>query len=62
MRHRVNLLNTWVDKVDLDDAVAQIDRFVGAGTPHQVVTANVDFLRLGQEDLTFRDLINSRPT
>lgn len=59
MRHRVSLLNTRIDKVDLDDAVAQIDRFVRDGVPHQVVTVNVDFLRLGEEDPTFRDLINT---
>src|SRR5579872_6516581 len=59
MRHRVNLLETWIDQVDLEGAVARIDSFVRIGQPHQIVTVNVDFLRLGNRDESFRDLINS---
>lgn len=59
MRHRVNLLDTWIDKVDLEEAAAQVEAFVQSGTPHQVVTANVDFLRLAAEQRSFRDLINA---
>lgn len=59
MRHRVNLLETWIDQIDLEGAVAHIDSFVRDGQPHQVVTVNVDFLRLGNRDHSFRDLINS---
>lgn len=59
MRHRVNLLNTWIDRVTLETAAEQIAQFVQSRTPHQVVTANVDFIRLGQENLDFQDLINS---
>lgn len=59
MRHRVNLLDTLIDKTDVDRAVAQIDAFVESGVPHQIVTANVDFLRIAREDARFRDLINS---
>lgn len=59
MRYRINLLDTWIDKVDLEEAVARIDTFVRIGTPRQVVTANVDFLRLATENRGFRDLINT---
>ena len=59
MRYRINLLDTWIDKTDLADAVSRIDAFVRSGVPHQVVTANVDFLRLGRQDPAFRDLINT---
>ena len=59
MRRRVNLLDTYIDRIDLDGAVAQIDQYVRSGAPHQVVTANVDFLRLSTEDRAFRDLINT---
>lgn len=59
MRHRVNLLNTWIDRVTIDEAAERIAAFVQAGGAHQVVTANVDFLRLGQENPDFQDLVNS---
>ncbi len=59
MRCRVNLLDTWIDKVDLPDAVARIESFVLGDVPRQVVTANVDFLRLSREDAAFQDLINT---
>lgn len=59
MRHRVILLDTLIDKVDVERAITQIDAFVAAGTPHQVVTANVDFLRLARQDESFRDLVNA---
>ncbi len=59
MRKRVNLLDTWIDSVDLEGAVARIDGFVRARTPHQIVTVNVDFLRLSSQDYSFRDLINT---
>jgi N-acetylglucosaminyldiphosphoundecaprenol N-acetyl-beta-D-mannosaminyltransferase len=59
MRHRVNLLDIWIDRVTLVTAAEQIAGFVQSGMPHQVVTANVDFIRLGQERPAFRDLVNS---
>ncbi len=59
MRYRVNLLDMWIDKIDLTEAVAHIDRFVRAGQPHQVMTVNVDFLRLGVENRAFHQLINA---
>lgn len=63
MRHRVNLLDMWIDKVDVAGAVAQIDAFVrngrAQGRSYQIVTVNVDFLRLGSQNSAFRDLINT---
>lgn len=59
MRYLVNLLDVWIDKVDLEGAVAEIDTFVQVGTPHQVMTVNVDFLRLSYQDAAFRNLINT---
>ena len=59
MRYLVNLLDVWIDKVDLDSAVADVDTFVQVGTPHQVMTVNVDFLRLSYQDRAFRNLINT---
>src|SRR5579875_3080484 len=59
MRYRVNLLDMWIDKLDLRGAVARIDGFVQTGRPHQVMTVNVDFLRLGYQDSSFQNLINT---
>ncbi len=59
IRHRVNLLDVWVDRVDLEDAISRIDRFIQEGSAHQIVTVNVDFLRLSNNDNAFRDLINT---
>ncbi len=59
MRARVNLLNMWVDRIDLDGAVSHIDAFVRMGRPRQVMTVNVDFLRLGLENPAFQRLINA---
>jgi N-acetylglucosaminyldiphosphoundecaprenol N-acetyl-beta-D-mannosaminyltransferase len=56
---RVNLLNTWIDKIDLGEAAQRIDEFARSGAPHQVVTVNLDFLRLAARDHSFRELINS---
>lgn len=59
MRHRVNLLHTHVDKVNLTEAGLRVTEFVHSGSPHQIVAANLDFLRLGSQDPTFRDLMNT---
>ncbi|HEY8283974.1 MAG TPA: WecB/TagA/CpsF family glycosyltransferase [Chloroflexota bacterium] len=58
MRTRVNLLDTLIDCVDADQAVAQIDAFVQSKRPHHVVTANVDFLRLASRDAGFQGIVN----
>lgn len=58
-RHRVNLLDVWVDALGRADALARIDAFVENRAPHQVVTVNVDFLRLARERSTFRTALNA---
>jgi len=58
-RHRVNLLDVWVDAIGRADALARIESFVEGRTPHQVVTVNVDFLRLARERPIFRDVLNA---
>jgi N-acetylglucosaminyldiphosphoundecaprenol N-acetyl-beta-D-mannosaminyltransferase len=59
MRTQVNLLGTLIDCVDTTQAIARIDAFVQARSFHQVVTVNVDFLRLADQDEAFRALVNS---
>jgi N-acetylglucosaminyldiphosphoundecaprenol N-acetyl-beta-D-mannosaminyltransferase len=59
MRRRVNLLGLWVDRVTIEEALTAIQAFLHAARPHQIVTANLDFLRLGRQDAGFRALVNS---
>jgi N-acetylglucosaminyldiphosphoundecaprenol N-acetyl-beta-D-mannosaminyltransferase len=58
-RSRVSLLNTWIDKVDLEEAGTLITDFVRTGIPRQIVTVNLDFLRLSTRDRSFQELINT---
>jgi N-acetylglucosaminyldiphosphoundecaprenol N-acetyl-beta-D-mannosaminyltransferase len=58
MRTQVNLLGTLIDCVDAPQAIARIDAFVQSRCFHQVVTANVDFLRIADKNEAFRDLLN----
>lgn len=59
MRERISVLGTWIDRLGLDGVLARLEEFVAADAPHQVITANVDFLRLAKRDRTFQDLINT---
>lgn len=58
-RTQISLLRTLVDIVALDEAVERIDSFVRERRPRQIVTANLDFLRLSLQDERFHDLVNS---
>lgn len=59
MRTQVDLLGTLIDCVDAHQALSQIDGFVQSGRFHQVVTVNVDFLRLANKDESFQNLVNN---
>src|SRR3954452_8735728 len=58
MHGQVRMLGANIDRVTLDEAVSIINGFVASGQPHQVATVNLDFLRLAQDNLEFRDIIN----
>lgn len=58
MHRQIGLLGSFIDRVTLDEAVLRVHEFVESGLPHQVTTVNVDFLRLAQQDLEFRAVIN----
>lgn len=55
---RVRLLDTALDAVTHADVVQKIEQFVEQGTPRQVVTVNVDFVRIAQENERFRRVVN----
>ncbi len=58
-RQRIRLLNTAVDPVTHADVMDQIERYVETGQPRQLVTVNVDFVRIAQENEQFRRIVNN---
>lgn len=59
VRSRVNLLDTWIDQVDIADTGVRLESFIRSGIPHQIVPANLDFLRLCVRDSSFREIVNT---
>lgn len=57
-RQRIRLLDTVIDPVTLAEAMTEIERYVETGTPRQLVTVNVDFVKIAQEDERFRRIVN----
>jgi N-acetylglucosaminyldiphosphoundecaprenol N-acetyl-beta-D-mannosaminyltransferase len=57
-RMRVDLGGALVDQLDRSAAVEQIQGFLSSGTPHQIVTVNLDFLSIASRDERFRETIN----
>ena len=58
MHRQIAMLGTYLDVLTLREAVNRVHEFVVSGLPHQIVTVNVDFLRLAQENMEFRAIIN----
>jgi N-acetylglucosaminyldiphosphoundecaprenol N-acetyl-beta-D-mannosaminyltransferase len=58
-RARVELGPVLIDRVDLLGAVERIRAFVASGSPHQVVTVNLDFVKLADRNPGFRYAINA---
>jgi N-acetylglucosaminyldiphosphoundecaprenol N-acetyl-beta-D-mannosaminyltransferase len=58
-RHRVELGGVSIDRVDLPAAVERIRGFLRAGTPHQIMTVNLDFLSIAERDASFQETINN---
>lgn len=58
-RSRVALGEVLVDQVGLPEAVALLDAFLNSGRPHQVVTVNMDFVRLAERIPQFRATLNA---
>lgn len=53
------VLGVAIDAITRAEALARLDRFVHEGRPRQVVTVNLDFLRLAQRDEPFRAALDS---
>lgn len=60
LRHeRIDILGILIDSITCRETLAQIDRFIQAGRPQQIVTINVDFLNIGYRDPAFVTLLNA---
>src|SRR5262245_30288731 len=54
---RVVIGGVPIDHLDLAGAVARVDAFIRVGTPHQIVTVNMDFLAIARREPTFRQTL-----
>ena len=54
-----SIAGVYFDDVDFDGAVDAIERYISEGYPHQIVTANADFVVKAQKDREFREVLNS---
>lgn len=58
-RRRASVLGVLVDQVDRAGAASMLRRFLRDGGRHQVVTVNIDFLKLADRDPSYRAVLNS---
>lgn len=59
MTDQIDLLDVRVDRVDFATLLETVRRAVETRRPQQIVTVNVDFLKLAKADPAFRRLINT---
>jgi N-acetylglucosaminyldiphosphoundecaprenol N-acetyl-beta-D-mannosaminyltransferase len=57
VRDRVNLLGTRIDRVKLDALDAWLESFIASRQPHQIITANLDFIAIARRQPVFASLI-----
>lgn len=53
------ILDVNVHRVSLAGVCERLDEFVASQQPHQIVTVNMDFVRLARSDTEFRDVVNA---
>jgi len=58
LRPRLDLFGVLIDQIDRATASARISRFLEVGVPRQIVTVNLDFLYLAEQNAEFRATIN----
>ena len=59
MAKQIDLLNVRVDRVDFAAAMGCVRQAIQARRPCQIVTVNVDFVKLAKADSAYRRLINT---
>lgn len=57
-RERVSLLGTRIDRVELPALAQWIEAFLASGAPHQVITANLDFIAIARRRPNFARIID----
>lgn len=53
------ILDVRVHRVTLAAVCEQMEAFIRSGRPHQIVTVNMDFLRLARQDAAFHAVVNA---
>src|SRR5262245_65715323 len=56
-RNRVELLGTPVDRIPLDRIDDWIIDLIDSGAPHQIVTANLDFIAIARNRPSFAEVV-----
>lgn len=59
MANQIDLLNVRVDRVDFAAAMEHVRQAIQLRRPRQIVTVNVDFVKLAKADSAYRRLINT---
>ena len=54
---RVSLLGVVMDRMELGDLRGWLDAALASGRPHQVVTANLDFLAIARKNPDFARIV-----
>ncbi len=54
---RVRILGTAIDDITEDQTLGRIAEFIAAGTPHQIVTVNPEFVMEARRNPAFRDVL-----
>jgi N-acetylglucosaminyldiphosphoundecaprenol N-acetyl-beta-D-mannosaminyltransferase len=57
VRDRVNLLGTRIDRIKLGALETWLESFMQSGRPHQIITANLDFIAIARRQPAFAELI-----
>ena len=58
LRQRLDMFGVLIDCVDQSAALERIGEFLRDGSAHQIVTVNLDFLHLAEQNAAFRATIN----
>jgi N-acetylglucosaminyldiphosphoundecaprenol N-acetyl-beta-D-mannosaminyltransferase len=56
-RERVTLLGTGIDRIERADVARWLERFMLSSTPHQIITANLDFIAIARRKPEFARLM-----
>jgi N-acetylglucosaminyldiphosphoundecaprenol N-acetyl-beta-D-mannosaminyltransferase len=57
VRDRVNLLGTRIDRIKLGALETWLESLMQSGVPHQIITANLDFIAIARRQPAFAELI-----